>query len=74
MATKRVNQIVMAATKQDFAAGRNGLIDTPEGTKRIPGDLLGVLQNLNVVSNGEYVYAILDKNDTFLFGDRKSVV
>lgn len=68
MATKRVNQIVMAATKQDFAAGRNGLIDTPEGTKRIPGDLLGVLQNLNVVSNGEYVYAILDKNDTFLFG------
>lgn len=68
MATKRVNQIVMAATAADFIAGRNGLIDTPEGTKRIPGNLLTFLGNVHFVSNAEYVFAVVDSNDTFLFG------
>lgn len=71
MATKRVNQIVMAATAADFIAGRNALIDTPEGTKRIPGNLLTFLGNVHFVSNAEYVYAVVDSNDTFLFGVRK---
>ena len=71
MATKRVNQIVMAATAADFIAGRNGLIDTPEGTKRIPGNLLTFLGNVHFVSNAEYVYAVVDSNNTFLFGVRK---
>ena len=71
MATKRVNQIVMAATAADFIAGRNALIDTPEGTKRIPGNLLTFLGNVHFVSNAEFVYAVVDSNNTFLFGVRK---
>lgn len=71
MATKRVNQLVMEATAADFIAGRNSLIDTPEGTKRIPGNLLAFLGNVHFLSNAEYVFAVADSNGTFLFGVKK---
>ena len=58
----------MTATLADFIASKYSVIDTPEGTKRVPGNLFAALQSLNVVSNGEYVYAILDANDVLLFG------
>ena len=71
MATKRVNQIVMAATAADFIAGRNGLIDTPEGTKRIPGNLLTFLGNVHFVSNDDFLFALTDSKGRVVFAVKK---
>ena len=71
MATKRVNQIVMAATAADFIAGRNGLIDTPEGTKRIPGNLLTFLGNVHFISNDDFLFALTDSKGRVVFAIKK---
>lgn len=71
MATKRVNQIVMAATAADFIAGRNGLIDTPEGTKRIPGNLLTFLGNVHFISNDDFLFALTDSKGRVVFAIKR---
>lgn len=71
MATKRINQLSMVASLADFIAGRYGVIDTPEGTKKIPGTLLALMASLSIISNSEYLYAIVDSQNTFLFGIKR---
>lgn len=41
MATKRIKDLTSTATAADLLSGRYGVLDTPEITKRLPGNLLG---------------------------------
>lgn len=41
MATKRINELTQTASQADLKTGRYGVIDTPDGTKRLPGNLIG---------------------------------
>lgn len=40
MATKRINELTQTASLADLRAGRYGVLDTPNGTKRLPGNLI----------------------------------
>ena len=41
MATKRIKDLTSTATAADLLSGRYGVLDTPDITKRLPGNLLG---------------------------------
>lgn len=41
MATKRIKDLTSTATVADLLSGRYGVLDTPDITKRLPGNLLG---------------------------------
>ena len=41
MATKRIKDLTSTATVADLISGRYGVLDTPDITKRVPGNLLG---------------------------------
>lgn len=41
MATKRIKDLTSTATVADLISGRYGVLDTPDITKRLPGNLLG---------------------------------
>lgn len=41
MATKRIKDLTSTATAADLGYGRYGVLDTPNITKRVPGNLLG---------------------------------
>lgn len=40
MATKRINELTQTASQADLKAGRYGVLDTPNGTMRLPGNLI----------------------------------
>ena len=40
MATKRINELTQTASQADLKAGRYGVLDTPAGTKKLPGNLI----------------------------------
>lgn len=41
MATKRIKDLTSTATAADLLSSRYGVLDTPDITKKLPGDLLG---------------------------------
>lgn len=41
MATKRIKDLTSTATAADLLSGRYGVLDTPDITKKLPGNLLG---------------------------------
>lgn len=41
MATKRIKDLTTTATKADLVSSRYGVLDTPDITKKLPGNLLG---------------------------------
>ena len=41
MPTKRIKDLTSTATAADLLSGRYGVLDTPDITKRLPGNLLG---------------------------------
>lgn len=41
MATKRIKDLTTTATAEDLLASRYGVLDTPDITKKLPGNLLG---------------------------------
>ena len=41
MATKRISELTQVASAADLKVGRYGVLDTPAGTKRLPGNLIG---------------------------------
>lgn len=66
--TKRIKDWVKTALKSHFSVGNYIPMDGVNGTQKIPAEYFAVLNNLGFSSNDEYVFVILDSNDTFLFG------
>ena len=64
MPTKRIKDLTSTATAADLLSGRYGVLDTPDITKRLPGNLLGGGGDTGVVvfevsyseSIADYVY------------------
>lgn len=69
--TKRIKNWVKTALKTHFVQGNYIPMDGINGTQKIPAEFFYVLNNLTLITNEEYVYAVVDSNDTFLFGVKK---
>ena len=68
MATKRIMDLTTPATFEDFVLGTFGVLDSSTITKKLPAELLAVLQSFVISSNSEWLYLITDSVGTFLFG------
>ena len=71
MADLRIKDIFVTGDKSDVTNGNFFALDGPGGAKKIDTGLFEGALNLHVVSNDEYVYAIVDDEETFLFGIKK---
>lgn len=47
MATKRINQLTQTATEADLVAGNHLVVDTPDGTKRLPAEVVAKASYVN---------------------------
>ena len=68
--TKRIKDWANIATRAMLKAGNFLALDGPDGTFKIPAEFFSFIENFKIVENPEYVYAITDANDKFLFGIR----
>ena len=68
---KRYSQLSNIATWLDFIVGSFLCIDTEAGNKKIPAAMFSILKSLKFDSNEEFLYAIIDSEDHFLFGIRR---
>ena len=66
--TKRIKNWVKTALKTHFVQGNYIPMDGINGTQKIPAEFFSVLNNLSISSTDEYVFAVLDANNAFLFG------
>ena len=71
MATKRICDLTNIATLEDLISSFFGVLDSSSVTKRLPGDLLQILKYARLYSNDEYLYAIVDADDTLIFGIKR---
>ena len=66
--TKRIKDWANLATRAMLKVGNFLALDGQDGTFKIPAEFFSFIGNFEVVENPEYVYAIIDANDKFLFG------
>ena len=66
--TKRIKDWAKTALKTHFVQGNYIPMDGINGTQKIPAEFFSVLNDISFVSNKEYVFAIVDSNEHFLFG------
>lgn len=50
MATKRINQLTQAATEADLVVGTHFAVDTQDGTKRLPAEVVAKASDVGAVS------------------------
>lgn len=66
MATKRIKDLVLTATLQDLVASKSCVIDTPEGTKKLPGNILNSTKIFNSLQDAISNASILTVGATFV--------
>lgn len=66
---KRIkNWVNTALNKQVFKTGNFIPLDGDDGSFKVPAEFFEPLKNLSIVSNGDYLYAVVDQEGHFLFG------
>lgn len=68
---KRYRALNNIASWLDFIVGNFLCIDTASGNKKIPAEMFRSVEHLKLITDDQYIYAITDSEDRFLFGIEK---
>lgn len=69
--TKRIKDWARTATRIMLKAGNFLALDGLDGTFKVPAEFFSFIENFKIASDPEFVFAITDKDDVFLFGIKK---